>query len=119
MPRNRLVLENEEYEVVSGQPVTITIRTGDGQAGGTTAEFDNEVIDIFEGVPLEIGAPGRDLSGLSINPIAIVKDISSQHDHTSIVIKVEGGRAEANYEYSANAYDDKTMVIYDVLVEFN
>ena len=79
------------YPVTDGQPVTLDVTIGDGQAGGSSAYVGSTEAargDRIEGVLL---GSGDDLRGQTLVVSTTVVDVRPEHDHTSVAVLLKGG----------------------------
>jgi len=113
MPQDVVLTDTNFYRVVRGQPVTLNVVTGDGQASGT-ALLLNGVAHPFNNPagPQPIPVPSGDLTGSALHVHTTVQDINPLTNRTSVTYILSGGVVAQQFPYSIEVAADKGAAHY-------
>ena len=108
-----IVPKTEFYAVMPNTPVTLSVKIGDGQVGGTAVNLNGAPVG--SGAPitnLRIGAPGQDLRGGDIDCTTTVRDVNPATNHTSVTYRLRGGKEDRDFPYEITVNDAGGRAVY-------
>ena len=88
------------FDTQGGSPLVLTVTVGDGQAGGITVTFEDQIKDHPSGARKKIPATNNVYSGKRIVIDATVKDVQSHTDNTSVHVILEAGSGAGRFTAS-------------------
>ncbi len=114
------VEKSDFYPVKANTPVTLSIKIGEGQVGGTDVSFDGASLGSGAITNLPVGTAGQDLKNKSVDCLTTVRRQNASSGKTSVTYTLKGGVQDQDF-----TYDDATLsqmgdrVVYDVSFVFS
>jgi hypothetical protein len=108
----------DQHYVVTGAPVSLEVRVGDGQLATTRVSVRGREIVMSPGqTRLELGH-GSELAGQALVVTTIVNDINPATNRLSAAYTLSGGTAPRTYSQQSAAAREGASTVFRLRVEF-
>jgi hypothetical protein len=111
-----VVTSTEGYQVKDGSRLTIEIVVGDGQAGGSSLLWQDDITDFPpEEFPWEVAEDGATARAKTLHCSTRVRDINPASNRTSVTYKLRGGKNQKDFHFSTSVPkpDDYATYVVD------
>ena len=114
------VEKSDFYPVRAMTAVTLSIKIGNGQVGGTNVTFDGTPLGSGPITNLPIGTAGQDLKEKSVDCLTTVRRQNPSSGKTSVTYTLKGGVQDQDFTYNdATLSQIGDRVVYDVSFVFS
>lgn len=107
-----LISATKFYAVRPNQPISLTVKIGNKQVGGTAVRLNGISIPVNQGGATGIGTAGQDLRRSVLQVVTTVRDENPKTNHTSVNHHFDGGQASDDFPFDVSVRADGGVARY-------